>query len=134
MRKMLRTTVVLAALVASATLSGCTGAQKTVDYTDTSVSLSPGETLVVDFGFINPSIGDEWIITAQPDATVLEEGRSSFDSGQPDPPPGSGGELVYRFAPVGSGTTTISFEYRYRGEIPEDPDDQKTAEITVTVK
>jgi hypothetical protein len=28
----------------------------------------------------------------------------------------------------------IAFEYRFRGEVPEDIDDQKTAEITVTVK
>lgn len=125
----------LTVLLTAAALTGCAGAaEKTVDYTESAVTLSSGETLVVDFGFINPSVGDEWIITTEPDPAVLEEGKSSFRSEQPDPPPGSGGELSYRFAPAGSGTTTIAFEYRFRGEIPEDPDDRKTAEITVTVE
>lgn len=115
-------------------LTGCSAAEKTVAYTTSSVTLAPGEALVVDFGEINPTVGDAWVITREPDPAVLGPGdeRSRY-LGQ-DGETGAPSEVSYRFAPVGDGTTVIRFEYEFRGTVPEDADDQQTAEITVTVK
>ncbi|WP_311879253.1 hypothetical protein [Microbacterium forte] len=115
-------------------LTGCSAAEKTVAYTTSSVTLAPGEALVVDFGEINPTVGDAWVITREPDPAVLGPGdeRSRY-LGQ-DGETGAPSEVSYRFAPVGDGTTVIQFEYEFRGAVPEDADDQQTAEITVTVK
>lgn len=136
MTSMRRGVAVLAALVAAgAILTACTGpAEKTVDYTASAVTVSAGEILVVDFGEVNPSVGDDWVIITEPDPAVLGEGDSEFTTDAPDGMTGAPGELVYRFPTTGAGTTVIAFEYRFRGEVPEDIEDQKTAEITVTVK
>ncbi|WP_146008121.1 protease inhibitor I42 family protein [Microbacterium aurantiacum] len=133
-----RTRTVMAVVVATIMglgIAGCAGAaEKTVEHTADSVTLAPGETLVVDFGEINPSVGDAWVITQEPDAAVLgpgeEETRYTGEEGMTGAP----SELSYRFAPVGTGTTVIEFEYQFRGEVPEDLDDQKTAKIEVTVR
>lgn len=136
MRSMNSTRGTVVVLVAfGATLAGCAGtAEQTVDYTAGTVTVSTGETLVVDFGEVNPSVGDDWVITTEPDPAVLGEGDPEFTTDAPDGMTGAPGELVYRFPTTGAGTTVIAFEYRFRGEVPEDIDDQKTAEITVTVK
>ena len=136
MRSLTRTALaVVVAAVVGLGIAGCAGvAEKTVEHTTESVTLAPGETLVVDFGEINPSVGDAWVITQEPDAAVLgpgeEETRYTGEEGMAGAP----SELSYRFAPVGTGTTVIEFEYQFRGAVPEDPVDQKTAKIEVTVK
>lgn len=136
MRSMRRGAAVLAAVAAvGMLLTACIGpGEKTVDYTDGAVTVSAGQTLVVDFGGINPSVGDDWVITTEPDPAVLGEGDSEFTSDAPEGMTGAPGELSYRFPAVGAGTTVIAFEYRFRGEVPEDAHDRKTSEITVTVE
>lgn len=121
--------------VCSLPLTACSaGLETSIAYTASSVTLAPDEALVVDFGDINPTVGEEWVLTREPDPAVLGPGdeRSRYlgDEGETGAP----SALTYRFAPVGEGTTVIQFEYRFRGAVPEDLDDQKTAEITVTVK
>ncbi|WP_435744335.1 protease inhibitor I42 family protein [Microbacterium sp. PMB16] len=128
-------TAAAGALAIGLSLVSCAGAaEKTVDYTAESVTLAPGEALVVDFGEVNATVGQEWSITQEPDDAVLAPGeeRSKY-LGQPGET-GAPSEFSYRFAPVGTGTTVIEFEYLFRGSVPEDPDDQKTAKIEVTVK
>lgn len=134
MRRVTRSAVVLALGILAMAASGCAAAEQTVPYTTSSVTLAPGEQLVVDFGTINPTVGDAWVITQEPDPQVLGPGdeRSRY-LGAPGET-GAPSEVSYRFAPVGDGTTMIRFEYRFRGDIPDDAADQKTAEITVTVK
>lgn len=136
MTSMRRGAAVFAALfVVAAGVTACSGPdEKIVDYTDSAVTLSDGQTLVVDFGEINPSVGDDWVITTEPDPAVLGEGDSKVTSDAPDGMTGAPADLVYRFPTNGSGTTVIAFEYRFRGDVPEDVDDRKTAEITVTVE
>lgn len=136
MRGMLRTTAAIAgAILTAATMAGCMGAaEKTIDYTQTSVTLAPGEALVVDMGEVNASVGTDWVITQEPDPAVLSAGESHSRYLGEDGSVGGPNELTYRFAPVGTGTTVIAFEYRFRGAVPEDPDDRKTAEIAVTVE
>ncbi len=116
-------------------LTGCSaGLETTIAYTASSVTLAPDEALVVEFGDINPTVGEEWVLTREPDPAVLGPGdeRSRYlgEEGETGAP----SQLTYRFAPAGEGTTVIQFEYRFRGSVPEDLEDQKTAEITVTVK
>lgn len=136
MRRITRT--VLAALVATVMglgSAGCAGAaEKTVEHTAGSVTLAPGETLVVDFGEINPSVGDGWVITQEPDGAVLDAGVEETRYTGEEGMTGAPSELFYRFAPVGTGTTVIEFEYQFRGAVPEDTADQKTAKIEVTVR
>lgn len=115
-------------------LTGCSAAEKTVDHTTSSVTLAPGEALVVDFGEINPTVGDAWVITREPDPAVLGPGEERSRYLGEDGETGAPSEVSYRFAPVGDGTTVVQFEYQFRGVVPEDADDQQTAEITVTVK
>lgn len=116
-------------------MTGCAAvAEKTVDYTTSAVSLMRGEALVVDFGEINPSVGDAWVITREPDPAVLESGDERTRYLGEDGEAGAPSEVSFRFAPVGIGTTVIEFEYQFRGSVPEDLDDRKSAEITVTVK
>jgi len=130
-----RFVVVAAAAAVGMGLSGCSAAaEKTVDYTTSSVSLAPGESLVVDFGEVNHTVGDEWVITQEPDPSVLGPGDERSRYLGEDGEAGAPSELSYRFAPVGTGTTVIQFEYEFRGSVPEDVSDQETAEITVTVK
>jgi len=136
MRRMTRTALAVAvAAIAGLGIAGCAGAaEKTIEHTAGSVALAPGETLVVDFGEINPSVGDAWVITQEPDAAVLDAGVEETRYTGEEGMTGAPSELFYRFAPVGSGTTIIEFEYQFRGAVPEDAADQKTAKIEVTVR
>lgn len=136
MRGISRTAGIIAGVVAIASvLVSCAGAgEKTVDYTAESVTLAPGEALVVDFGEVNATVGQEWVITQEPDAAVLGPGEERSRYLGEDGMTGAPSEVTFRFAPEGEGTTVIEFEYRFRGSVPEEPDDQKTAKIDVTVK
>ncbi len=126
---------VAGALVAS--LAACTpGARETVPYTASEVTLAVGETLVVDFGDYNPSVGDGWDLTTRPDAEVLSKGESIHDDGGEELPPGSSLHLLWEFTAEGPGTTTIGFTYSYRGDEgdPEGRTEDPNPTITVTVE
>ena len=129
---------VAAVMVAAAItlpLGGCASViERRVEYTASSVSLARGEALVVEFGEVNHSVGDDWVLTREPDPAVLGEGdERSRDLGE-DGETGSPSQMTYRFPAIGAGTTVVRFEYRFRGAVPEDPANRKSAEITVTVK
>ena len=115
-------------------LAGCSASDQVVPYTGEAATLSVGETLIVDFGEINSSVGDGWVIVTEPDPAVLGEGESASEYLGDEGSTGAGNRFSYRFEAVGVGTTTIGFEYRFRGEIPEDREDQQTATIEVTVE
>lgn len=126
--------LLIAAGAVSLVLAGCTASEKTVGYTTEAVTLAPGEALVVDFGEVNATVGNEWVIVVPPDSSVLREGeRRSRYLGAPGET-GAPSELSYRFEPAGEGSTVIEFEYRFRGAVPDDVDDRKTAKIEVTVE
>lgn len=126
--------VLTVALVAA--LAACTGGtERVVAYTDATATLAVGETLVVDFGEINSSIGDGWALTTRPDAGVLSKGEEEYEDLAEGDEVGAGANLAYRFEAVGPGTTTIGFTYSYRGTEgdPEGRTEDPTPEITVTV-
>jgi hypothetical protein len=124
----------LAATMVAMGLSGCAAAATTVDHTAEEVTISSGETLVVDFGEINSSVGDGWVIVTEPDATVLGAGEAESEYLGEEGSAGGPNNFSYRFPAVGPGTTVIEFEYRFRGEVPEDPAEQETSRIEVTVE
>lgn len=136
MRGVIRSAVIMVGSIAvAAGLVSCAGAaEKVIDHTADSVTLAPGEALVIDFGEVNSSVGEDWEITQEPDAAVLGPGEERSVYRGEEGMTGAPSEVTYRFPPVGEGTTVIEFEYRFRGEIPEDPEDQKSAKIEVTVK
>lgn len=107
----------------------------TISYDSEQVTIGVGDTLVVDFGEINPSIGDGWELTTPPDESVLRQVEGVVTERVPG---NDGGDvdLGYGFAAVASGTTTLGFSYAYRGAIgdPEDRADPDTSTITVTVE
>ncbi|MCP1429712.1 protease inhibitor I42 family protein [Microbacterium foliorum] len=134
-RRIIEGGAVFACALLALVLTGCAaGSSETVDYTTSAVTLAPGSALVVDFGEINPTVGDEWVITREPDPAVLDPGAADSRYLGEDGEVGAPSEFHYRFAPVGLGTTVIEFEYRFRGAVPDEESDRRSAEITVTVK
>lgn len=125
--------VMLCAAGLSLGMSGC-AADVSVDYTATTATVSVSDTLVVDFGVINSSVGDNWVITAAPDSAVLGGGVADSTYLGDEGSTGGSNALVYRFPAVAAGTTVIEFEYQFRGSVPEDAAEQETARIEVTVK
>ncbi|MGH8791421.1 MAG: protease inhibitor I42 family protein [Stackebrandtia sp.] len=84
-------------------------------------SVSVGETLRVEFGWINSSIGDSWHLVGAPDPSVLTEVGAEYTD-HPDCEEGASGcdsGLAWDFETVAAGTTTVEFQYCYRSA----PDD-----------
>lgn len=135
MRDGLKLCAVGAVVLSGLCLSACAAVtEKSVDHTTSAVSLTSGEALVVDFGTINPTVGDAWVLIREPDPAVLGPGEERSRYLGEDGEAGAPSEVSYRFPPVGTGTTVIQFEYQFRGAVPADAEDQQRAEITVTVK
>ena len=112
--------------------TGCSSVTK-VDSDAGSATVPGGGTLVVDFGEINQSVGDDWVIIVEPDPAVLGDGVPEY-LGEDGAPPGGSSRLTYSFPAVGKGTTTVEIEYRFRGEAPDDAADLKTVTLDVAVR
>jgi hypothetical protein len=99
-----------------------------------SASLAAGETLRVDLGEANASIGDGWFLAEPPDPTVLTDRGSASD--QDCDEPGCGGRLFWSFAAAAPGTTPVVFRYCYRSRPPScepEPSRGPTDPVTLTV-
>ena len=131
-----RARVIAASLVlgVATALAGCSASEEVVPYTAETAALDQGETLVVDFGEINLSVGDGWVVVTGPDPAVLGPAEASSTYRGDEGSVGGPSEYSYRFPAVGEGTTIVEFEYRFRGEVPEDPADRETARLEVTVE
>ena len=92
-----------ASLVLVAT--GCSSVTK-VDSDAGSATVPEGGTLVVDFGEINQSVGDDWVIIVEPDPAVLGDGVPEY-LGEDGAPPGGSSRLTYSFPAVGKGTSQL---------------------------
>ncbi len=110
-----------AALVIALALavSGCSGADSTVSHDAGSATVAVGETLRLDFGEINPSVGDNWFLVGEPDSAVLTEIGDERDEVSDCDGTGCGVELTWDFEAVGEGETTLVFQYCFRTG-PED--------------
>lgn len=117
-------------------LAGCSGPDSTVPLDAETASVSVGETLRIDFGKVNPSVGDSWYLVEEPDAAVLTEiGRETRDDPDCDGD-GCGNELAWDFEAVGPGETALVFQYCFRTGLDEclaDPEREDQVELTVTV-
>ncbi|MEP7766113.1 protease inhibitor I42 family protein [Sanguibacter sp. 25GB23B1] len=104
-----------------------------VDATASSAELVVGQTLVVDLGEMNSSVGDDWLITDEPDGEVLREGERFSEYLGEDGEDGGRNTLAYEFEAVGDGETTLELEYRFRGGAPDFGHGPEPVSITVTV-
>jgi predicted secreted protein len=93
--------------------AGCLGPKViNVDIDAGSARLARGETLRVNLGEVNYSIGDQWYLVSPPDAAILAEKDQEYDSECANP--GCGGRLHWRFTATGAGRTYVVFRYCYR--------------------
>lgn len=80
------------------------------------VQLDVGQRLVIDFGTYNTSVGDEYEVVQEPDATVLANfTRESKYLGEDDED-GAPSTLFYWAKAAAPGTTEIQIDYYYRGD------------------
>lgn len=137
LRRFVSTLLAVPACIGLLALAGCTDSgdeRVTVTYTADTVTIGVGDTLVVDFGKINSSIGDAWELTQTPDEAVLREDDIEYTELNPG---ADGGytELAYTFVGEAPGTTTIGFTYSYRGNVGDEEgrtqDPTPTIEVTV---
>ena len=107
----------LAAVAAASVLAaGCGGSTATaVPVTSGTVSVAAGDTLRVDLGPGNPSIGDSWYLVTPPDPAVLSDQGDSFDEHCDEP--GCDGRILWSFVAAGPGTTSVVFRYCYRSDL-----------------
>lgn len=116
---------VVLAVAAVLAVAGCSDSESggleeqpvvSVSYDAGAVSVPTGEMLRVEFGWINPSIGDSWYLVGEADASVLAEiGSDTYE--HPDCGDGMAGcdqGLNWEFKAVAPGETTVSFQYCYR--------------------
>jgi hypothetical protein len=115
----MRRVLLIAAAGLAVLAAGC-GGPRVVDVAVSSgtARLAVGETLRVDFGELNESVGDSWYVVGAPDPAVLAERERDYDLECDNP--GCGGHLWWTFAATGPGTTTVVFRYCYRSR----PDDE----------
>jgi predicted secreted protein len=106
----------IAALVIALLLvvSGCSGADTTVSHDAGTATVAVGETLRVDFGEVNPSVGDNWFLVGEPDSAVLTEIGTATDPVSGCDETGCGVELAWDFEAAGEGETTLVFQYCFR--------------------
>jgi predicted secreted protein len=110
---MRRVLAVAASVVLIATSAACSRHRSiSVPVAAGSASLAVGETLRVDMGDVNASIGDAWYVTGAPDPAVLTEKGTELDHDCRQT--GCGGRLTWIFTATGPGTTTVVFQYCYR--------------------
>lgn len=119
----------LAALIVG--LADCAGAQTRVDADEPTAVVKVGEEVVLDLGEVNSSVGTEWVLVEEPDPAVLGGEEVDFESDQPNPPPGSSSNMTVTFDAVGAGETTLTYEYRFRGEATND---RSPLTFTITVR
>ena len=86
----------------------------------TAVHVNAGQQWAIDFSTINPSLGDSWSLLATPDPAVLRDlGQQQEPTDYcPSEAVGCNQRLLWRFAALGAGTTTLRFQYCYRSTPP----------------
>jgi len=118
MRRIWSATLLAAVWLAVAGCSLSAGSV-TVPASSGTARVGVGQTLVVDIGRVNASVGDGWELARPPDPTILADLGSRY-AGDSPAAPGSGGTMTWEFRGVAPGTTTVVLQYRYRGEVPDD--------------
>jgi predicted secreted protein len=119
-------------------LTGCSATRR-VGVETGDVTVQKGETLAVELGGVNASIGDSWYLVSSGDRAVLGEPERKYDSDCPKDAAGCGGTLSYEFKAVGVGQTELVFRYCYRSGLDKcdpgpgrGPATPRTIRVTVT--
>jgi predicted secreted protein len=130
---MRRGSLAAAALVALLLLvPACNGGTtKTVGYAKGGASILVNDTLRIDLGDYNSSIGDTWYLVKSADSKVLKDHGQKLDSDCKAGQAGCGGRLYWVFVGFAKGSTSVRFQYCYRstrtncqngpGRGPKDP-------------
>jgi hypothetical protein len=129
--------IAIAMLAVGQLAAGCSGPTvRTVGLTDKAVSLHVGEVLRVEFGKVNPSVGDAWFIVSGADGTVLGGGERDYTSDCDAGQAGCGGELAYEFPAKYAGQIDLVVRYCYRTELAvcqPRPGDAPSEPVTIRV-
>ncbi|THV23557.1 protease inhibitor I42 family protein [Glycomyces paridis] len=118
-------------------LAGCSGADETVALDAETATVAVGETLRVDLGTVNASVGDNWYLVSGADTGVIAEGDKRTDGD--DDCDGCSGELSWDFEALEAGETTLVFQYCFRTSLAEctgdasDGPPPEPVELAVTV-
>ena len=118
--------------------SGSSSSKLVFKERDTDISVSRGDTFAIRLD-ANPSVGDSWQVVQAPDPRVVEpKGEPTMKYDSPNPEPGAGGQIEFKYKAVGDGTTVIRFYDCYRctpsGTVaPADTRYARTLEFRVTV-
>jgi len=119
-------------------LAGCSAA-KHIGVDTSTVEVQQGQTLSVDLGKVNASIGDSWYVVESGDRAILGEPDRKYDSDCRGDEVGCGGTLSYEFEAVGAGETEVVFQYCYRSRLDacdpgpgRGPATPQTIKVTVT--
>ena len=114
----------------------------TVKAGESTANLRVGETLRIDFGKVNSSIGDNWTVVAKPDQSVLEGPKENFrpDCQTPGEAMGCGGKLTWEFQALKAGQADVRYQFCYQSDLSNcafepgrgAPEGQQRLNVTVT--
>jgi hypothetical protein len=90
------------------------GTTRTVGYDKGGATIRVNDTLRVDLGDFNASIGDAWYEVKNPDKKVLKDYGQKLVSDCKAGQAGCGGRLYWEFVGFAKGSTSVRFQYCYR--------------------
>jgi len=116
-----------------ATLAACGGTESiSVPVDAGAASLPAGETLRVELGNANPSVGDSWHLIVPPDPAVLVD--TGQVPGDDCDTPGCQTTADWTFTAAAPGTTAVVFRYCYRSAPPAcEPMPDRAPDIPLTL-
>ena len=105
----------LAVVALLALVPACNGGTtRTVGYAKGGATIRVNDTLRVDLGDYNSSIGDAWYEVKNPDKKVLKDYGDKLVSDCKPNQAGCGGHLYWEFVGFAKGSTSVRFQYCYR--------------------
>lgn len=82
----------------------------------TEAEVAVGQRLVIDFGVYNPTVGDDYEVAQEPDATILANFQSESEYLGEKDEDGAPSTLRYTADAIAPGTTELKIDYYYRGD------------------
>lgn len=106
------------------------GEPETFGLSDDEIVVDAGDEFLIEIRE-NPSVGDAWQLTQDPDPAVIEYVDEEFVSDDPEAT-GAGGETTLTFRATGSGSTKLELGNCYRcSDDQEEYTDTHTFDVTV---
>src|SRR5690625_1470843 len=82
----------------------------------TKAEVAVDQRLVIDFGVDNPTVGDDYEVAQEPDATILANFQSESEYLGEKDEDGAPSTLRYTADAIAPGTTELKIDYYYRGD------------------